>query len=152
MGGYRSPPVLASPARNPGVEAQVRALRRSAEGFSRGIDRLLGLRTEDPAANARGNLAISRAVFGKWSLDILVALYSLRSMGSQQLRSHLSGVTPRVLSAKLKALEGLGLVRRTVLPTRPPRVSYRLTTDGRTVARLGEPVILFLRYLTRPRG
>jgi len=50
-----------------------------------------------------------------------------------------------VLSEKLKQLETKGLIRREVLSTRPPRVKYTLREKGLIVARLGEPVFLFLR-------
>src|SRR5436190_856465 len=36
-------------------------------------------------------------------------------------------------------------IRRDVKPTRPPRVSYSLTDHGLTVAKLGEPIFLYLR-------
>ncbi|TLZ97059.1 MAG: winged helix-turn-helix transcriptional regulator [Methanobacteriota archaeon] len=42
-------------------------------------------------------------------------------------------------------MQETGLIRRDVKPTRPPRVSYSLTDHGLTVAKLGEPVFLYLR-------
>ncbi len=70
----------------------------------------------------------------------------MKSMGFEQLRKTLPGISSRILSAKLKTLEDLGLVERNVLATRPPRVNYDLTEKGVTVAKLGEPVLLYLRY------
>jgi DNA-binding HxlR family transcriptional regulator len=58
----------------------------------------------------------------------------------------LKGVSSRVLSKKLKMLEDRGLIGRTVLGTRPPRVQYALTEKGRTIAALGEPVVLYLLF------
>lgn len=103
----------------------------------------------DARANAEANLEILHEHFGKWSLDILVALYSLHTAGFEELRRQLRGITPRVLSGRLKALEGRNLVVRQVLDERPPRVRYRLSTDGVTLARLGEPIFLFLRLRKR---
>jgi DNA-binding HxlR family transcriptional regulator len=50
-----------------------------------------------------------------------------------------------VLSRKLKDLEELGFLKRSVFEARPPRVRYSLSRKGETLVRLGEPVILYLR-------
>jgi len=71
----------------------------------------------------------------------------MKSTGFERLRKTLPGISSRILSAKLKTLEELGLVERKVLATRPPRVNYELTEKGITVAKLGEPVLLYLRYI-----
>jgi DNA-binding HxlR family transcriptional regulator len=92
------------------------------------------------------NLRIARTVFGKWSLEILVLLYAMKQLGFEDARKSLGGISPRVLSEKLKQLEAEDLVLREVLSVSPPRVRYRLTDKGLIVARLGEPVFLFLRH------
>ncbi|WP_238638050.1 helix-turn-helix domain-containing protein [Curtobacterium sp. HSID17257] len=51
-----------------------------------------------------------------------------------ELRRHLQGVSPKVLSASLKRLEGAGLVSRTVFAEVPPRVEYALTPLGHGAA------------------
>src|ERR1700692_3997388 len=48
-----------------------------------------------------------------------------------------AGISPRMLSERLRDLEAAGLVQRTVIPSSPPTVEYRLTERGR---RLG-PII-----------
>jgi DNA-binding HxlR family transcriptional regulator len=85
-----------------------------------------------------------RSVFGKWSMEVLVALHSAPSAGFEELRRSLPGVSPRVLSLKLKGLEQHGMVRREIVDARPPRVRYTLTDQGWTVAWLSDPVLLFL--------
>ena len=127
------------------------SFRVRSASFAREFSRMLPGATEDREEIAPVNLRVTRAVFGKWSIDILVALFALGVAGFQELRRHLSGVSPRVLSTKLKVLERLGLISRTVLHERPPRVQYRLTEAGLNVAHLGEPVILYLRYLASLR-
>src|SRR5213083_670682 len=87
----------------------------------------------------------SAAVFGKWSLDILTLLYMRQSAGFQEIRRGLGRISSRVLSSKLTRMQETGLIRRDVKPTRPPRVAYSLTDHGQTVAKLGEPVFLYLR-------
>jgi DNA-binding HxlR family transcriptional regulator len=99
----------------------------------------------DPVA---ANVEIARSVFGKWCLDILTLLYLRESAGFQEIRRGLGRISSRVLSSKLNRMQETGLIRRDVNPTRPPRVSYSLTDQGLTVAKLGEPVFLYLRLST----
>jgi len=46
------------------------------------------------------------------------------------LEASLKGVTPAVLSQRLKALEHQGIVRRRLYSRRPPRAEYALTPKG----------------------
>ena len=48
------------------------------------------------------------------------------------------GISPRMLSERLRDLEQAGLIERTVIPTIPPTVEYRLTPRGRALAPLME--------------
>jgi DNA-binding HxlR family transcriptional regulator len=50
-----------------------------------------------------------------------------------ELARMLPGSTPKILSARLRELEQLGLLTRTAFPEVPPRVEYRLTRQGRTL-------------------
>jgi DNA-binding HxlR family transcriptional regulator len=90
------------------------------------------------------DLRLVRSVFGKWSTEVLVVLHTAPSVGFEELRRALPGISPRVLSLKLKGLEQYGMVRREILDSRPPRVRYSLTERGWTVAWLSDPVLLFL--------
>jgi len=91
------------------------------------------------------NLDIMRKVFGKWSMEILLSAYSMGSVGFADLRRLLDGISSRVLSKKLKDLEELGLLKREIIESRPPKVRYTLSEKGEVLAKLGEPVILYLR-------
>ena len=48
-----------------------------------------------------------------------------------EFRQALTGIPPRTLATRLVELEGAGVLRREVVHSRPPRVEYRLTADGR---------------------
>jgi DNA-binding HxlR family transcriptional regulator len=48
-----------------------------------------------------------------------------------ELRSDIPKVSAKVLSARLRALEGQGVIQRKVMPTSPPTVEYSLTELGR---------------------
>jgi DNA-binding HxlR family transcriptional regulator len=105
--------------------------------------------TGDPVAAAQADLKIIRSIFGKWSADILLSLHAVPSIGFEELRRSMPGISPRVLSMKLKELEQNGMVQREIIDTRPPRVRYSLTQRGWTVAWLSQPVFLFLRLTDR---
>ncbi|MGA7922626.1 MAG: helix-turn-helix domain-containing protein, partial [Thermoplasmata archaeon] len=94
---------------------------------------------------AQVNLEIARTIFSKWSLEIMVILYTRRAVRFGELRRLLGGISSRVLSGRLKTLEDRGFIQRSILGSRPPRVVYVLTPEGHTVSRLGEPVFLYLR-------
>jgi DNA-binding HxlR family transcriptional regulator len=107
----------------------------------------------DPVAAVQADLKIVRSIFGKWSADILISLHAVPSIGFEELRRSMPGISPRVLSMKLKELEQNGMVQREIIDTRPPRVRYSLTQRGWTVAWLSQPVFLFLRLTDRgPRA
>jgi DNA-binding HxlR family transcriptional regulator len=126
---------------------------RSAE-FSREMVERSGAHTTN-VNHARLNIRIARTVFGKWSVEILTFLFTQQASRFQEIKKGLGDISARVLSLKLTRLEKLGFVQRAVLDTRPPGVEYSLTEKGRQVARLGEPVFLYLRLtegLLSPEG
>ena len=49
------------------------------------------------------------------------------------IAASIPGLTDRMLSERLKELETEGMVERTVLPSTPVRVEYRLTKKGASV-------------------
>jgi DNA-binding HxlR family transcriptional regulator len=84
----------------------------------------------------------------RWQLSIIYAAVT----GAQRFNEFadaVAGISPRMLAERLRDLESAGLIERTVLPTSPPTVEYRLTPRGR---RLG-PVIEAMRpYAEDPVG
>jgi DNA-binding HxlR family transcriptional regulator len=60
-----------------------------------------------------------------------------------------AGISPRMLAERLRDLEAAGLVERTVIPSSPPTVEYRLTERGR---RLGPIVEAMRTYASGPAG
>jgi DNA-binding HxlR family transcriptional regulator len=126
------------------VDTCFREFRESAVRLVERVNDLLGL--EHPrSSGAPKDLRLVRAVFGKWSTELLVALHTAPSMGFEELRRSLPGISPKVLSLKLKAMEQHGMVERMIVDARPPRVQYTLTERGWTVAWLSDPVLLFLQ-------
>ena len=68
-------------------------------------------------------------VCGKWTLLLVRDLAEGRSRFCELERS-LSGISPRTLSLRLRALEEEGIVERHTHPEVPPRVEYALTAKG----------------------
>ena len=67
----------------------------------------------------------------KWTLLILVALAEEPKRFSA-LQRDVGDISKRMLTQTLRTLERDGLVERTVYPTKPPSVDYRLTALGRS--------------------
>src|ERR671930_276226 len=68
-------------------------------------------------------------VCGKWTLLLVRDLAEGRSRFCELERS-LSGISPRTLSLRLRALEEEGIVERQTYAEVPPRVEYTLTPKG----------------------
>ena len=82
------------------------------------------------ACPSRGTL---EHVTGRWGALTLGALQE-GSLRFNELRRRVDGVSEKMLSQTLQALERDGLVHREAQPTNPPRVDYELTTLGHEVA------------------
>jgi DNA-binding HxlR family transcriptional regulator len=68
----------------------------------------------------------------KWTVLVL-GLLRRDALRFNQLRRAIGGVTQKMLSQTLKALERDGLVTRKVLPTAPVTVEYSLSPLGATL-------------------
>ncbi|GAB2824136.1 helix-turn-helix domain-containing protein [Streptomyces chlorus] len=97
--------------------------------------------------NAFARLCPSRGtlehVTGRWGALTLGALCG-GSLRFNELRRRVDGVSEKMLSQTLHALERDGLVHREAQPTNPPRVDYELTPLGHEVARRVLSLIHFL--------
>jgi DNA-binding HxlR family transcriptional regulator len=76
----------------------------------------------------------------RWQLSIIYAALT-GALRFSEFADAVHGISPRMLSERLRDLEAAGLVRRTVLPTSPPTVEYHLTARGRRLA----PVVEAMR-------
>ena len=80
----------------------------------------------------------------RWQLSILYAALT-GALRFNEFADAVAGISPRMLSERLRDLEAAGLVQREVLPTSPPTVEYRLTIKGRRLA----PIIEAMRDYAR---
>jgi DNA-binding HxlR family transcriptional regulator len=81
--------------------------------------------------------ATAEIICGKWTILVIRDLAEGHSRFCELERS-LSGISPRTLSLRLKALEDEGIVARQTFPEVPPRVEYSLTDKGRALLPLIE--------------
>ena len=77
-----------------------------------------------------------RVLDGKWTILVIRDLLRGTKRFSE-LRSSLTGISPKTLTDRLRDLEEQGLVERVSYAEIPPRMEYSLTQKGRTL----EPVI-----------
>ena len=84
----------------------------------------------DPATCA---VAASAEIIGaKWTA-LLVHDLSEGPRRFSQLEHSCSGISPRTLAERLRALEQEGIVERRSYPESPPRVEYELTSKGESL-------------------
>lgn len=87
----------------------------------------------DVFARACTSRSLLADVTGRWgSLAVLALADGTARFGA--LRRRVDGVSEKMLSQTLQALERDGVVVRDVVSTAPPRVEYALTPLGRRIA------------------
>lgn len=69
------------------------------------------------------------AIDGKWKVFILWHLQNGPMRNSELLKA-IPGISQKMLTQKLRELEKMKLVERTVYPEIPPRVEYALSRPG----------------------
>jgi DNA-binding HxlR family transcriptional regulator len=69
----------------------------------------------------------------RWQLSIVYAALS-GAVRFHEFADAVPGISPRMLSERLRDLEAAELLKRNVIPSSPPTVEYRLTERGRKLA------------------
>ena len=75
-------------------------------------------------------------VFSRWTTPILWSLHEFGRQRFVALERRIAGITPKVLTQRLRQLERDGLVIRTYHPEVPPRVEYEISELGLSLAPL----------------
>jgi DNA-binding HxlR family transcriptional regulator len=84
----------------------------------------------------------------RWQLSIIYAALS-GALRFHEFADAVPGISPRMLSERLRDLEAAGLLEREVIPSSPPTVEYRLTEPGQRL----EPIIeAMVAYADNPPG
>ena len=87
----------------------------------------------DPRVEALVTEVIGR-VADKWTMLILETLIEQGELRFTQIGKAVPGISQKMLTQTLRQMERDGLVIRTIHPVIPPRVDYRLTDLGGTLA------------------
>ena len=69
-------------------------------------------------------------VFSRWTTPILWSLHQFGRQRFVQLERRIPGITPKVLTQRLRQLERDGLITRTYHAEVPPRVEYEISELG----------------------
>jgi DNA-binding HxlR family transcriptional regulator len=69
---------------------------------------------------------------GKWT-TLLIRCLATRTLRYNELQREVAGISQKMLTQTLRALEEDGLITRKVYPVIPPMVEYSLTPLGRTL-------------------
>ena len=94
---------------------------------------------EAAAVECRQVQSVLDTVGRRWSGAIMVAA----SRGARRFTDYrrvIPGISDRMLSQRLKELENLGLLSRTVVPTTPVQIRYEPTARGRELLHHLQPL------------
>ncbi len=69
----------------------------------------------------------------KWTMYTVLLLGQHQKMRFNELRCNINGISQRMLTVTLRALEEDGIISRTIYPEIPPRVEYQLTELGESL-------------------
>jgi DNA-binding HxlR family transcriptional regulator len=94
--------------------------------------------TFDPATDACANDGLAkcpmdsllRQLMGPWTTYIIWVLETEGTLRFGELKARMPAISSKVLTERLRQLEGAGLISRTYKPSIPPAVSYALTARG----------------------
>lgn len=76
--------------------------------------------------------ATMQVIGGKWKIIILWAVTNgVNRFGA--LQRAIPGITKKMLTSELRALESAGLIDRKIFPVMPPKVEYSVTPLGETL-------------------
>lgn len=72
-------------------------------------------------------------IFGRWTSHVLWTLGHHGRLRFTELQENVPGISPKVLTERLRQLERDGLITRTYHHEIPPRVEYEMTDLGKTL-------------------
>jgi DNA-binding HxlR family transcriptional regulator len=98
--------------------------------------------------NCQAVSEVLQRVGDKWTV-LVVKILGNGPMRFNELKRAIDGISQRMLTLTLRALERDGLATRTVYPSVPPRVEYELTQLGRSLL---QPVSALATWAIDHRG
>ncbi|QXJ35313.1 winged helix-turn-helix transcriptional regulator [Saccharolobus shibatae] len=77
----------------------------------------------------------------KWFLLTLNVIGVEEKIGFNGILNRIDGISPKALSDVLKQIESMGLVKKVIVNSSPPRVEYSLTTEGKRLRKAAIPLL-----------
>ena len=77
----------------------------------------------------------------KWTISIITTIGNFKKLRFNNILNRVEGITGKTLTERLKELEKLKLVKRTIYKEIPPRVEYELTPEGKKLMKAIVPLI-----------
>lgn len=74
---------------------------------------------------------VSAYLSKKWTISIIITIGNFGRLRFNDLLGRLAGVTPKILSERLKELVNENVVKKEHFNEIPPRVEYSLTKNGK---------------------
>lgn len=75
--------------------------------------------------------SLLRVLSGPWTIYILCRLHKNGETRFGELKRQMPGISSKMLTERLRTLEGAEIIGRRHEPTVPPKVTYELTKEGR---------------------
>lgn len=82
---------------------------------------------------------------GKWKPRILWKLHLYKVLRYSEFQREMPSITHKMLAQQLRELENDGLIIRTMYPVMPPKVEYRLSDFGQTLAPVIDSLVSWSR-------
>jgi DNA-binding HxlR family transcriptional regulator len=87
----------------------------------------------------------SLKIFGqKYALHVIRNMLLLKQYKFGQFLGSVEGINTKTLSIRLHELEDFGLIKRTIIKSRPVQTEYSLTDKGRALAAVLEQIAVSL--------
>jgi DNA-binding HxlR family transcriptional regulator len=78
----------------------------------------------------------------RWQLSLIYAALA-GAHRFHEFADAVPGISPRMLSERLRDLEAAGLLQREVIPSSPPAVEYRLTERGQQLETIIDAMVAY---------
>ena len=80
--------------------------------------------------------SLLRVLTGPWTIYILCRLHKNGPTRFGQLKRQMPGISSKMLTERLRTLEGAEIIFRHHEPTVPPQVTYGLTKEGKELTKV----------------
>ena len=80
--------------------------------------------------------SLLRILSGPWTIYILCRLHKNGETRFGELKRQMPGISSKMLTERLRTLEGAEIIYRNQKTTVPPQVTYGLTTEGRELTNI----------------